>query len=139
METQSANGQSYTTETAQMQLIELAQQRKKDMKVKKASTKINKIRDDLDESFEEWQKTGTIEQLEKSQLLRSRLQTVMAQELSSLGVEVELPDLPPITHGADREKKERERSRLIERIPTQEGEKKLKSARRLEKLNALLD
>ena len=122
-----------------MQLIELAEQCKKDRKVKKASTKINKIRHDLEESFETWQQTGDVEQLEKSQLLRERLQRTMSQELENLGVEVELPDLPPITHGTDREKKERERSRLIERISTQEGEKKLKSARRLEKLNALLD
>ena len=122
-----------------MSLIELAEQTRKDRKVKKASFKVNKIRKEMNKLFDSWRDNGDVEDLTKAQSLKSELQQVMSQSLESLEVEVNKPDLPPITHGEEREKKVRERSRLLERIKTQEGEKKLKSARRLEKLNALLD
>lgn len=122
-----------------MTLIQLVEQAKKDRQVKQASVKVNKIRKEMNKLFDSWRNNGDVEDLTKAQSLQSELQQVMSQSLESLEVEAKKPKLPPITHGEDREKKERERQRLLERIETQEGEKKIKSARRLEKLNALLD
>ena len=122
-----------------MVLTNLVQKAKKDREVKKASIKVNKIRKEMNKMFDTWRENGIVDDLVKAQTLQSELQQVMTQSLESLAVEVKKPDLPPITHGDDRAKKERERERLLEKIQTQEGEKKLKSARRLEKLNALLD
>ena len=47
----------------------------------------------------------------------------MTQSLESLAVEVKKPDLPPITHGDDRAKKERERSVCLREYKPKKGKR----------------
>ena len=108
-------------------------------KIKRASSTVNELRKQIKQSLDYWRKDGNTEDLDKANELKSQLKKVMMDSLKELQSESPVVERPAVIYGEDKEKKERERTRLLERIKDQEGEKRLKSARRLEKLNSYLD